>query len=135
MLCVDEKSQVQVLDRSRTVLPMMPGMPERRTHDYFRHGHPPVAAFDITTGVISQIHCRHRAAAFKKFLIKIDKPSPASSTSTLCATITPSTGPRRSTPGSHGIPGSASTPTSSSWSTRSNASSACSPTNSSAAAH
>lgn len=58
---------------------MMPGMPERRTHDYFRQGVTSLfAAFDITTGeVISQLHRRHRAAEFKTFLIKIDKNVPA----------------------------------------------------------
>jgi hypothetical protein len=61
VLCVDEKSQVQALDRSQPVLPMMPGMPERRTHDYFRHGVTSLfAAFNIADGtVISQLHRRH----------------------------------------------------------------------------
>ena len=79
VLCVDEKSQVQALDRSQPVLPLMPGMPERRTHDYFRHGVTSLfAAFDITTGqVISELHRRHRAVEFKKFLITIDKNVPA----------------------------------------------------------
>ena len=79
VLCVDEKSQIQALDRSQPVLPMMPGMPERRTHDYFRHGVTSLfAAFDITTGeVISALHRRHRAAEYKKFLVKIDKNVPA----------------------------------------------------------
>jgi len=78
VLCVDEKSQVQALDRSQPVLPMMPGMPERRTHDYFRHGVTSLfAAFDITTGeVISQLHRRHRALEFRKFLTTIDKNVP-----------------------------------------------------------
>ena len=75
VLCVDEKSQTQALDRSQPVLPMMPGMPERRTHDYLRHGVTSLfAAFDIATGeVISSLHRRHRAAEFKKFLVRIDK--------------------------------------------------------------
>lgn len=79
VLCVDEKSQMQALDRSQPVLPMMPGMPERRSHDYARHGTSSLfAAFDIADGtVISQIHRRHRAAEFKKFLIAIDKAVPA----------------------------------------------------------
>lgn len=85
VLCVDEKSQIQALDRSPPVLPMMPGMPEKRTHDYFRHGTtslgvPPleapsggVAAFNIADGtVISSLHRWHRAVEFKKFLAKID---------------------------------------------------------------
>jgi transposase-like protein/transposase len=78
VLCVDEKSGMQALDRSQPVLPMMPGMPERRSHDYARHGVTSLfAAFDITDGtVISQIHRRHRAAEFKKFLVAIDKAVP-----------------------------------------------------------
>jgi transposase len=79
VLCVDEKSQVQALDRSQPVLPMMPGMPERRTHDYLRHGVTSLfAAFNIADGtVISALHRRHRAIEFKKFLITIDKAVPA----------------------------------------------------------
>jgi transposase len=79
VLCVDEKSQIQALDRSQPVLPMMPGMPERRTHDYARNGITSLfAAFDIADGtVISELHRQHRAAEFKKFLITIDKTVPA----------------------------------------------------------
>jgi transposase len=78
VLCVDEKAQIQALDRSQPVLPMMPGMPERRTHDYLRHGITSLfAAFNIADGtVISQLHRRHRAIEFKKFLITIDKAVP-----------------------------------------------------------
>jgi len=78
VLCVDEKSQVQALDRSQPVLPMMPGMPERRTHDYARHGVTSLfAAFNIADGtVISELHRRHRATEFRKFLITIDKNVP-----------------------------------------------------------
>lgn len=79
VLCVDEKSQVQALDRSQPVLPMMPGMPERRTHDYVRNGITSLfAAFNIADGtVIGQLHRQHRATEFKKFLITIDKTVPA----------------------------------------------------------
>ena len=79
VLCVDEKSGIPALDRSQPVLPMMPGMPERRTHDYQRHGITSLfAAFNIANGaVISQIHRHHRAVEFKKFLIAIDKAVPA----------------------------------------------------------
>src|SRR5499427_125452 len=79
VLCVDEKSQIQALDRSRPVLPMMPGMPERRTHDYLRHGITSLfAAFNIADGtVISELHRRHRAIEFRKFLATIDKAVPA----------------------------------------------------------
>ncbi len=78
VLCVDEKSQVQALARTSPVLPMMPGMPERRTHDYVRHGVTSLfAAFNIADGtVISSIHRRHRAIEFKKFLTKIDAEIP-----------------------------------------------------------
>lgn len=79
VLSVDEKSQILALDRSQPVLPIMPGMPERRTHDYVRNGLTTLfAAFDVATGeVISALHRRHRAAEFKKFLIRIDKEVPA----------------------------------------------------------
>jgi transposase len=79
VLCTDEKSQVQALDRSQPVLPMMPGMPERRSHDYVRHGITTLfAAFNIADGtVISELHRRHRASEFKKFLTAIDKTVPA----------------------------------------------------------
>jgi transposase len=78
VLCVDEKSGMQALDRSQPVLPMMPGMPERRSHDYVRHGVTSLfAAFDIADGtVISEIHRQHRAVEFKKFLVAIDKAVP-----------------------------------------------------------
>jgi transposase len=76
--CVDEKSQVQALARSQPAFPMMPGMPEKRTHDYVRHGTTSLfAAFNTADGtVISSIHRRHRAIEFKKFLVKIDADVP-----------------------------------------------------------
>ncbi|QYB00260.1 IS630 family transposase [Rhodococcus sp. USK10] len=78
VLCVDEKSQMQALNRSQPVLPMMPGMPERRSHDYVRSGVTSLfAAFNIADGtVISELHRRHRAVEFKKFLTAIDKAVP-----------------------------------------------------------
>jgi transposase len=78
VLCVDEKPQIQALDRSQPVLPMMPGTPERRTHDYARHGITSLfAAFNISDGtVISALHRRHRHQEFLKFLKKIDKTVP-----------------------------------------------------------
>jgi transposase len=74
VLCVDEKSQIQALDRSQPLLPMRPGQPERRTHDYVRHGTTSLfAALDVATGeVIGQCHRRHRAVEFRKFLDTID---------------------------------------------------------------
>ena len=79
VLSVDEKSQVQALARSQPAFPMMPGMPEKRTHDYVRHGTTSLfAALNIVDGtVISSLHRRHRAVEFKKFLIKIDTEVPA----------------------------------------------------------
>ena len=79
VLCVDEKSQIQALDRSQPVLPMMPGMPERRTHDYHRNGITSLfAAFNIADGtVIGEVHRQHRAVEFRKFLITLDKTVPA----------------------------------------------------------
>src|SRR6266700_1276832 len=78
VLCADEKSQIQALDRSQPVLPMMPGMPERRSHDYVRNGITTLfAAFNIADStVISELHRNHRAAEFKKFLTTIDKTVP-----------------------------------------------------------
>jgi transposase len=80
VFCVDEKSQIQALDRSQPVLPMMPGVPERATHDYVRAGTTTLfAALDVATGkVIGSLHRRHRATEFNKFLIKLDKQVPAS---------------------------------------------------------
>ena len=79
VLCVDEKSQVQALARSQPAFPMMPGMPERRTHDYVRHGTTTLfAAFDTADGtVITSVHRRHRTIELKKFLAKIDAQVPA----------------------------------------------------------
>lgn len=74
VLCVDEKSQIQALDREQPVLPMLPGMPERRTHNYVRHGTTSLfAALDVATGfVIGKCYKRHRAAEFLDFLKEID---------------------------------------------------------------
>src|SRR3984893_6434085 len=78
VLSVDEKSQIQALARSQPAFPMMPGMPEKRTHDYVRHGTTSLfAAFDIGDGtVISSLHRRHRAIEFRKFLAKVDTEIP-----------------------------------------------------------
>jgi transposase len=79
VLCVDEKSQIQALDRTRPILPMLPGTPERATHDYKRHGTSSLyAALDLATGkVIGSLHNRHRAIEFHKFLQTIDREVPA----------------------------------------------------------
>ena len=79
VLCVDEKSQMQALERSQPILPMRPGQAERRAHDYVRHGTSTLfAALDIASGkVIGAMHRRHRAVEFKKFLVTIDREVPA----------------------------------------------------------
>ena len=79
VLCVDEKSQIQALDRTAPILPMLPGTPERATHDYKRSGTSSLyAALDLTTGkVIGRLHSRHRAIEFKHFLHTLDREVPA----------------------------------------------------------
>ena len=78
VLCVDEKSQIQALDRMQPILPMRPGQIERQTHDYKRYGTTSLfAALDSKTGtVIGQCHKRHRSVEFRKFLNSIDKAVP-----------------------------------------------------------
>jgi transposase len=78
VLCVDEKSQIQALDRSQPMLPMRPGQPARRSHDYKRHGTTSLfAALDIATGaVIGKCYARHRAREFRKFLDEIEATVP-----------------------------------------------------------
>jgi transposase len=77
VLCVDEKSQIQALDRTAPLLPMRPGQVERRTHDYSRHGTTSLfAALDVKTGqVIGACH-RHRSVEFRRFLDHIDAAVP-----------------------------------------------------------
>jgi transposase len=79
VLCVDEKSQIQALDRTAPILPMLPGVPQRATHDYKRHGTSSLyAALNITTGkVIGRLHARHRTVEFKQFLRTLDNEVPA----------------------------------------------------------
>jgi transposase len=79
VLCVDEKTQIQALDRTAPILPMMPGVPARASHDYKRNGTSSLyAALDIATGkVIGQMHSRQRGIEFKKFLLTLDKEIPA----------------------------------------------------------
>lgn len=79
VLCVDEKSQIQALDRSQPMLPMRPGQAARRSHDYKRHGTTSLfAALDIATGrVIGKCYGRHRAAEFRKFLDEIEASVPS----------------------------------------------------------
>jgi transposase len=79
VLCVDEKSQIQALDRTAPSLPMLPTTPARRTHDYVRNGTTSLfAALDVASGkVISATHRRHRHQEFLKFLRTIDRNVPA----------------------------------------------------------
>ena len=79
VLCVEEKAQIQALDRTRPLLPMRPGQVERRTHDYVRHGTTSLfAALDTKTGkVIGECHRRHRSVEFRKFLDTIEASVPA----------------------------------------------------------
>jgi transposase len=79
VLCVDEKSQIQALDRTAPILPMLPGTPARASHDYKRAGTSTLyAALDLTSGkVIGALHSRHRAIEFKKFLQTLDREVPA----------------------------------------------------------
>jgi transposase len=79
VLCVDEKSGVQALDRTAPLLPMRPGQIERRTHDYSRHGTTSLfAALEVATGkVIGACHPRHRSVEFRKFLDHIDASVPS----------------------------------------------------------
>ncbi len=79
VLCADEKSQIQALDRTQPILPLAPGLPEQRTHDYRRHGTTSLfAALDVATGkVIGELHRRHRSTEFRSFLERIDREVPA----------------------------------------------------------
>ena len=78
VLCVDEKSQVQALDRTQPILPLRPGLPEQRTNDYERHGTTSLfAALDIATGkVIGKCHRRHRHQEFLQFMRTVDAALP-----------------------------------------------------------
>jgi transposase len=79
VLCADEKSQMQALDRTAPVLPLLPATPQRRSHDDRRHGTTNLdAALNVASGlVISQLTPRHRAVEFKRFLVRIDAAVPA----------------------------------------------------------
>jgi transposase len=79
VLCVDEKAQIQALDRTAPILPLLPGVSERRSHDYVRNGTTNLyAALDVASGrVISEMSPRHRAEEFRRFLNLIDQSVPA----------------------------------------------------------
>jgi len=78
VLCVDERSQIQALDRTQPLLALAPRIPDRRTHDYQRHGTTTLfAALDIATGeVIRRLHRRHRSGEFLQFLRTIESNAP-----------------------------------------------------------
>ena len=78
VLCVDEKSQIQALERTQPLLPMRPGQPERKTHDYMRHGTTTLfAALDVATGtVLGECYPKHRNQEFRRFLKLIDESVP-----------------------------------------------------------
>ena len=101
-LCVDEKSQMQALDRTQPLLPLSPGQAERHSYDYKRHGTTALfAALDIATGrVLGRCYRRHRATEFRRFLDAIDAAVPADLDIHLVMDdITPPTRRRRSKPG------------------------------------
>jgi transposase len=79
VLCIDEKSQIQALDRTQPLLPMRPGQVERRTHDYKRHGTTSLfAALDVKAGtIIGKCMSRHRAQEFRRFLDTVEQNVPA----------------------------------------------------------
>jgi transposase/transposase-like protein len=79
VLCIDEKTQVQALDRTQPILPLRPGQAERRTHDYKRHGTTSLfAALDVKAGtIVGKCMPRHRAAEFRRFLGMVEKNVPA----------------------------------------------------------
>jgi transposase len=79
VLCVDEKAQIQALDRSAPILPLMPGVAERRSHDYVRSGTTNLyAALDVASAqVIAEMAPRHRAEEFRRFLNRVDQAVPA----------------------------------------------------------
>src|SRR5204863_8646730 len=105
VLSVDEKSQIQALDRTASLLPLRPGQAERRTHDYRRHVTTSLfAALDTKSGnVIGQTHRRHRSLEFRKFLDRIDASVPPILRSTSFWTITEPTKPLSSALGSPSV--------------------------------
>ncbi len=78
VLCVEEESHIQALDRSQPMLPLRPGQIERHTHDYTRHGTTSLfAALDVATGaIIGKCYPRHRASEFRDFLDRIEQAVP-----------------------------------------------------------
>jgi transposase len=92
VLCIDEKSQIQALDRTAPILPIRQGLPEKATHDYVRHGTTTLfAALEVATGRVEQACLpRHRHQEFLTFLRQVATVTPGGSC-TWCATTTPPT--------------------------------------------
>ena len=88
MVCVDEKPQIQALDRTRPVLPMCPGVPERHTHDYIRHGATTLfAALEVATGTVTDAcYPRHRYGEFLRFLKQVAAAYPGCELRVVCDT-------------------------------------------------
>jgi transposase len=86
VVCVDEKTQIQALDRTRPVLPMRPGIPERQTHDYIRHGTTTLfAALETATGTVTDAcYPRHRHGEFLRFLKKVAAAYPGTELHVVC---------------------------------------------------
>lgn len=107
VLCIDEKSQVQALDRTAPVLPLRLGIPEKQTHDYVRHGTTTLfAALEVATGKVTDAcYPRHRHEEFLRFLKHVAKTYPHGGC-TSWSTTTPPTPTRTSPPGSPATPGS-----------------------------
>ena len=119
VLCVDEKSQIQALDRSAPVLPRLPGVPARQSHDYVRNGTTNLyAALDVASGqVLAEMTPRHRAEEFRRFLNLIDASVPAHLDVHVVLDNSSTHGRRRSSAGSSATPRFTLhfTPTYSSW--------------------
>ena len=119
MLCVDEKSQIQALDRTAPILPLRPGLPEKATHDYVRHGTTTLfAALEVATGKVTDAcYPRHGKAEFLRLPQAGREGLPAGEAARRGATTTPPTSTRRSTPGWPSNPRITLhfTPTSGSW--------------------
>jgi transposase len=99
VLCIDEKSQIQALDRTAPILPLRPGLPEKATHDYVRHGTTTLfAALEVATGKVTDAcYDRHGKAEFLDFLKKSPAPTRAASYTSSSTTTTPTNTPRSTT--------------------------------------
>ena len=108
VLCVDEKSQVQALDRTAPVLPLRLGMPEKQTHDYVRHGTTTLfAALEVATGKVTDAcYPRHRHEEFLRFLKQVAKAYPRRKLHIVVRQLRHPQAPERDRPGWPSTPGS-----------------------------